>query len=68
MRAAAYLPVLVKDVPVDMLFSGSALRPTVAHYVAVGVVKIVAGPERCHVLIDIQRPYHRPVVPRAIEI
>ena len=58
--ADAYLTVTVRDLPVGAVFFNGALRPNVAEYVRQGVVKVVAGPEQCHVTIDIRRPYNRP--------
>lgn len=37
------------------------MRMRVKEMVEIGVVKrIIAGPVRCHLLIDIKRPYSRP--------
>jgi hypothetical protein len=59
--ADAYLPVWVRDLPAAAVFQPGGLRRiAVAEAVASGTVKIVAGPERCHVRIDIKRPYWRP--------
>lgn len=57
----AYLPVLVENVPADYVFDGHALRPAMAHYTRLGVVKVFAGPETCDLLIDVRRPYFRPM-------
>lgn len=59
--ADAYLPVWITDLPAQFVFQpGGMLRLRVAEAVASGVVKVVAGPERCHVRVDIKRPYWRP--------
>lgn len=60
MGADAYLPVVVKNVPCGMIFDGPQLKPKVAHYVRLSVVRISAGAEFCHVWIDVQRPYFAP--------
>lgn len=61
MMADAYLPVWVMDLPAVFVFQpGGLLRRPVAEAVASGAVKVVAGPERCHVRVDIKRPYWRP--------
>lgn len=58
--ADMYLPVWVRDLPADLIFDRSRLKPKIEHYVREGIVRVIAGAERCHVSIDIQRPYHRP--------
>lgn len=63
--ADAYLPVWVRDLPIDMLVRGREVRPDIRHLVDAGVVRVVAGPEHAHVMIDIKRPYHLP--PRRVE-
>ncbi|AUR02003.1 hypothetical protein PhaeoP88_04691 (plasmid) [Phaeobacter inhibens] len=58
--ADAYLKEVVRDLPIGLVVCGRKLRPEVSSYVSQGVVQVIAGPEMCHVVIDIQRPYHRP--------
>jgi hypothetical protein len=61
MKADAYLPVWVEDLPADFAFQPDGkLRQRVAEAVSNGVVKVVAGPLRCHVRVDVRRPYWRP--------
>lgn len=60
MTADAYLWHTVPNVPIDYVFFGSFVRPNIRHYVTKDVVRIIAGPERCHVRINVQRPYYRP--------
>ena len=61
MSADAYLPHTVRDVPVGWLIGqDGAVYPGVAQYVAQGVVRIIAGPERAHCIIHVKRPYYRP--------
>jgi hypothetical protein len=60
MIADAYLSHTVRNIPTGMVFCGGDLRPHVRHYVNQGVVRIIAGPEMVHVVIEIQRPYYRP--------
>ena len=63
--ADAYLPIVVKHLPAHMFFDDAGLRPKIASYVRQGVVRVIAGAERCHVVIDIRRLYSRP--PHMIE-
>ena len=61
MKADAYLPVLVRHVPEIQVFDlQGQLLPSLKHYAQQGVVKVIAGPLACHLLIDIKRPYFRP--------
>lgn len=61
MKPDAYLKHTVYDVPVDWLIGhDGALHPRVSDYVRQGVVKVIAGPERAHCVIDVMRPYHKP--------
>lgn len=64
MAADAYLPVWVDDLPAEFVFQpGGLMRMRLKCAAKVGVVKrVIAGPERCHVLVDIKRPYCRPSV------
>ena len=67
MMADAYLPHTVYDVPVVWVIdSEGALFERVRHYVRQGVVRVIAGPEACHVIVDVQRPYYRPAAMRAL--
>ena len=61
MTADTYLPIMVRDLPVSVVLgSDGRLKPKVRAYVAQGVVRVMMGPERCDVLIDVRRPYFRP--------
>ena len=66
-----YLPHTVSNVPASWVFDDrGAVRPNFRHYMSQGVVRVIAGPEECHVVIDIKRPYHRnqqPQKPTMIE-
>ena len=67
MTADAYLPHTVHDVPVAwMIDADGVLFERVRHYVRQGVVRVIAGPEACHVIVDVQRPYYRPAAMRAL--
>lgn len=62
MTATAYLPHVVENVPVSWVFQpGGMLRNNVRGWVEMGVVRVIAGPTKCHVWIDVQRPYHLPI-------
>ena len=66
--ADAYLPIWVYDLPASWAFQhGGALRDNVRHAVSLGVTKVIAGPTRCHLRIDVRRPYFRPVSAPSIE-
>ena len=59
--ADAYLPHTVHDVPTAWVIGADgALLECVSHYVRQRVVRVIAGPEFCHVIVDVQRPYYRP--------
>lgn len=59
--ADAYLPHVVENVPAFFAFQPDGrLREKVSHAVALGVVRVIAGPEACHIVVDIRRPYSRP--------
>lgn len=61
MKAHAYLPVVVDHLPAAFVFSADgSLRTDIDIYVKQGVVRVIAGPEECHLWIDVQRPYSRP--------
>ena len=57
-----YLPVLVTDLPSSFVFQpDGALREKVSRAVAMKVVRVIAGAEKCNVVVDINRPYYFPV-------
>ena len=54
------LPVLVEELPIRFVLQpDGTLREKVCHAVELGCVKVIAGPERCHVVVDVKRPYFR---------
>ena len=56
-----YLPHVVEYVPVHWVLDPSgSLYERFRHYVQQGVVRIITGPEFCHVVVDVRRPYYRP--------
>jgi len=60
--ADAYLPVMICNLPVAMFFQpGGALRQNIAA-MPKGVVRVIAGATECHCIIDIKRPYFRPII------
>lgn len=63
--ADAFLPVLFADLPAEFVFEhGGRLRWPFEHAQRQRVVRIIAGPTLCDVIVDIRRPYNRP--PQAI--
>jgi hypothetical protein len=56
----AFLPIVFYNVPCDDVFCGPDLRPNFAHYVKLGVVRVIAGATHCRIIVDIKRPYFRP--------
>lgn len=61
MKADAHLPHIVHNVPVGWFIGHDGeLMPRIRHYVAQGVVRVIAGPDQAHCVIDVQRPYCRP--------
>jgi hypothetical protein len=60
MIADAYLPIRVRNLPIEFAFDGARLRAKVRDYVNLGVVRVHAGPHSCDLTIDIKRPYYRP--------
>lgn len=57
-----YLPVLVTDLPASFVYRpDGALREKVSRAVSMKVVRVIAGAEKCHVIVDIKRPYYYPV-------
>lgn len=62
MKPDMLLPVFVGFLPASFFFGDDGkLRPKVKQLTTVGVVRVIAGPEQCHAVIDIKRPYYRPV-------
>ena len=60
MTADAYLPVIVENLPASFVFQPDGqLRMSVSRARDMGCVKVIAGPEQCHLVIDIKRPYYR---------
>lgn len=56
------LPVVVENLPIRFAFQPDGnLRDKVRHAVNLGVVKVIAGPEQCHMVIDVKRPYFRAI-------
>jgi hypothetical protein len=61
--AVRYIPEIVTDLPASFVFQpNGALREKVSRAVAMKVVRVIAGAERCHVVVDIKRPYYFPVL------
>lgn len=64
MTADAYLPVIVERLPVRMVLRPDGMpRDKVRRAVDMGVVRVIAGPEECDVVIDVKRPYYRALCP-----
>lgn len=62
MKADAYLPVEVRGLPAEFCFqSDGKLRDKIRHAVTIGVVRVIAGPLVCDVVIDIARPYYKAI-------
>ena len=60
MKDSAHLPVEVQNLPAAFVFQpDGALRENVSRAVFMGVVRVIAGAENCHVIVDIKRPYYR---------
>ena len=59
--ATSYLPHIVHNVPAQWVF-GSNGKPLqkIQHYMDQRIVRIIAGPNHCHVVIDVRRPHRRP--------
>ena len=58
-----YIPVTVTDLPASFVFQpDGAMRENVARAVSMGVVRVIVGAEKCNVVVDIKRPYFRPVL------
>ena len=56
--ADLYLPVTVTDLPAKFVFQpDGAMREKVSRAVTMGVVRVIAGAEKCNVVVDIKRPY-----------
>jgi hypothetical protein len=64
--AYRHLPIVVENLPIDFVLSNGALRPKIAQCTKVGVVKVIAGPAECNVVIDARRPYYLPLPPQCI--
>jgi hypothetical protein len=61
MMADMLLPVWVYNLPASFAFQpDGALRDKI-RCLPKGVVRVIAGPEECHVCVDVKRPYHRPI-------
>ncbi len=59
-RADAYLPVWVYGLPASFVFQPDGrLRDAVARAVSIGVVRVIAGPTKVHIMVDVKRPYFR---------
>lgn len=59
--ADAYLPHVVENVPCDWVLGHDGRPfPRIANYIQQGVVRVIAGPHLCHVVIDVRRPYFGP--------
>lgn len=55
------LPMEVEHLPAHLVFqSDGLLRPAFQSALDQKVIRIIAGPEHCHIIIDIKRPYFRP--------
>lgn len=56
------LPVLVENLPAAFVFQPDGHpRDKVRRSVSMGVTRVIAGPEQCHVIVDVKRPYFRPL-------
>jgi hypothetical protein len=59
-----YLPVTVTDLPVSFVFQpDGAMREKVSRALSMKVVRVIAGAEKCNVVVDIKRPYFRAIAP-----
>jgi hypothetical protein len=55
------LPVWVYNLPASFAFQPDGrLREKIAA-LPKGIVRVLAGPTECHVCVDVQRPYNRPI-------
>lgn len=62
--ADMYLPVMLRDWPSEWFFDPDGrCRRHVEHYLRINVLRLIAGPQQCHAIIDVRRPYSRPPVP-----
>lgn len=60
MKADAYLSEIVYDLPASFVFQpDGALRDKVARAISMKAVRVIAGPEKVHVVLNIRRPYYR---------
>lgn len=61
--SVCYLPVIVTNLPANFVFQpDGAVREKVSRAVALKVVRVIAGAEKCHVVVDINRPYYYPAL------
>ena len=57
-----YLPVTVTDLPASFVFQpDGAMREKVSRALSMKVVRVIAGAEKCNVVVDIKRPYYHAV-------
>ena len=60
--ADMYLPVTVHNLPIRFAFQPDGqLRERVRRAVDMGICRVIAGPEECHVVVDVKRPYFRAI-------
>ena len=56
----ALLPVWVYGLPAEFVFQpDGGLREPVRRCIDKRVVRVIAGPTACHVMVDVKRPYNR---------
>ena len=61
MFAHSYHPVWVENLPARFVFQPDGMvREKIRRALDMKVVRVIAGPEACHVMVDVQRPYFRP--------
>lgn len=59
-----YLPVTVTDLSASFVFQpDGAMREKVSRALSMKVVRVIAGAEKCHIVVDIKRPYFRAIAP-----
>ena len=54
-----YLTHTVCGVPIEAILPDGQLKPAVRQHVESGTVRVIAGAEKCHVVLRIWRPYYR---------
>lgn len=60
MKPDMLLPVTVRNQPITFAVQPCGmLRDKVRRAVNMGVVRVIAGPEKCHIVVDVKRPYFR---------